>query len=218
MPSTQRKLQLVAGLTALLSLALAVGCQGFFVDPQLTSITVGPQNVNIQQGSHINMAAVGNYDDGSTQTLTSGVFWSSSDIAVAPVSQAGIVNGTASGIATISASSSVITGSTTVTVSLTNVTAITIAPDNQNVALGGTTQYTCTATITGGPPVDVTSSVTWSVTDTLGGVASNISISNQTNPATVSVLSGAATGTYNVNASYATSNGTFTDTATLTVQ
>jgi hypothetical protein len=101
---------------------------------------------------------------------------------------------------------------------LNNVTAITISPNNQNVALGGTTTYTCAATVSGGPPVDVTASVTWTVTDSAGAAAQNISISNQTTPATVTVNSNATRGPYSVNASYMANSQTFADTATLTVQ
>jgi hypothetical protein len=218
MPSANRKLQILLAFTTLLSLALAVGCRGFFRDPQLTSITAGPQNASIQQGTTLQMTAVGNFDDGSTKTLTKGVFWSSSDDGFASVSQSGVVTGVAAGTATISASSGAITGTTTITVTLNNVTAITISPNNQNVALGGTTTYTCSATVSGGSPVDVTASVDWSVTDSGGNPAANISISNQTSPATVTVNSTATLGTYTVNASYVTNSQTFTDTATLTVQ
>jgi hypothetical protein len=218
MLSNSRKLQLLVAFTTLFSFAGAVGCRGFFQDPQLTSITVGPQNVNLQQGNTLQMTAIGNFNDGSTKTLTSGVFWSSSADTVASINPSGNVTGLSSGTATISASSGATTGTTTVVVVLNNVTAITISPNNQNVALGGSTTYTCAATVSGGPPVDVTASVSWTVTDSTGAAAANISISNQTTPATVTVNSNAITGTYTVNASYTANSQTFTDTATLTVQ
>lgn len=219
MPSNERKLQLLVAFTTLFLIAGAAGCRGFFQDPQLTSITVGPQNTNLQQGNTLQMTAVGNFDDGSTRTLTSGVFWSSSDVTIASISQSGNVTGVASGTATISASSGATTGTTTVVVALNNVTAITISPNNAIAALGSTTTtYTCAAAVSGIPPVDVTSSVDWTVTDNTGAAAMNISISNHTTPATVTVNSNATPGTYTVNASYSANSQTFTDTATLTVQ
>jgi hypothetical protein len=199
-------------------MAAAVGCQGFFRDPELTSITVGPQNANLQQGDTLQMAAVGNFDDGSTETLHGNVLWDSSDDSVATINTGGLVSGVGIGVATISASSGAITGTTTLTVALNNVTAITISPDNRNVVPGSNTTYTCSATVTGGPPVDITSSVDWTVEDSTGGQAANISISNQTNPATVTIDSTAAVGTYTVKATYTTNSQTFIDTATLTVQ
>lgn len=219
MLSNLRKLQLLVVFTTLFCLAGGVGCRGFFQDPQLTSITVGPQNVNLQQGNTLQMTAIGNFNDGSTKTLTSGLFWSSSSDTIASISSSGFVTGVSSGTATISASSGATTGTTTLVVVLNNVTAITISPNSANAALGSTTtSFTCSATVSGGPPVDVTSSVNWSVTDSTGNAAANISISNSTNPATVTVNSNATPGTYTVNASYTTNSQTFTDTATLIVQ
>ena len=218
MPSDLRKLQVLVAFTTLFSLAGAVGCRGFFRDPQLTSITVGPQNTNLQQGNTLQMTAVGNFDDGSTSTLTHGVFWSSSDATIASITQGGTVTGVAAGTATITASSGATTGTTTVVVVLNNVTAVTISPNSAHAPLGSTTTtFTCSATISGGQPVDITSSVNWSVTDSAGNAAANISISNSTNPATVTVNSNATPGTYTVNASYTTNSQTFTDTATLIV-
>src|SRR5579864_3682570 len=110
MPSTKRKLQLLAGLTVLLLLAAAVGCRGFFQSPVLTSLTVGPQSPNIQQGTSLQMSAIGTFDDGSTKTLTSSVFWSSSDMTVASITSGGRVTGASSGTATITASSGASSG------------------------------------------------------------------------------------------------------------
>jgi hypothetical protein len=163
------------------------------------------------------MSAIGNFDDGSTKTLTD-VFWSSKPEETASITQSGKVTGVAAGTATISAASGAITGTTTITITLNNVTAITVSPNNQDVVHGGTTTYTCSATVTGGPPVDITSSVDWSVTDSTGAPAANISITNNAKPATVTVDSTATPATYNVKASYTTNSQTFTDTATLKVQ
>jgi hypothetical protein len=68
----------------------------------------------------------------------------------------------------------------------------------------------------GGTQVDVTSSVTWSITDSTGAQASNINITTQTSPATITVLTGAALGQYTVTATY---NGStiFTNSIKLTV-
>src|SRR5690242_21099184 len=105
MPSNSRKLQICFAFGALFLLALGVGCTGFFQDPQIVTRTVGPQSANIQQGSTVHMSAIANYDDGSTKTLNSNVFWSSSDTDVAPITQGGLVTGASPGTATITASS-----------------------------------------------------------------------------------------------------------------
>lgn len=220
MLSSKRKLQILLAFATLLSLALAVGCRGFFRDPQLNSITVGPQNATLQQGSTLQMAAIGNYDDGSTNTLSTGVFWSSDATAVAPISAGGVVSGALPGTANITASSGAITGTTNITIALNNVTAITISPNNQNVLQGQSTTYTVAATVSGGPPVDITASVTtWTVTNTATGtVESTITVVQGTSPVTVTTTSATPATGYTITASYLTNSQTFTDTATLTVQ
>jgi hypothetical protein len=215
MPSTKRKLQLLAGLAALLMLAVAGGCTGFFQNPVLTGLTVGPQSPNIQQGTTLQMSAIGTFDDGSTKTLTSGVFWSSDNMAVAPITSGGRVTAASSGTATVTASESAQSGTSTVTVTLNNVTSIMIMPPSLTLASGNSAQLTVMATA-GGTQVDVTSSVTWSITDSTGAQASNINITTQTSPATITVLTGAALGQYTVTATY---NGStiFTNSIKLTV-
>src|SRR6185437_6943639 len=89
-PRIQRKLAVFVTFSFL---AVTLGCRGFFQNPVLQSVTVGPSNLNLQQGTTQQMTATGNFDDGSTKTLTSGVVWSSSDTTIAPVSTAGVVSG-----------------------------------------------------------------------------------------------------------------------------
>src|SRR5205823_7709278 len=101
MLSIKKKLQLLCAFTALLLLAGLVGCTGFFQNPVLTTLTVGPQAPNIQQGSTLQMSATGTFDDGSTKTLTSGVFWSTSDTSIASVTSGGKVTAASAGTATI---------------------------------------------------------------------------------------------------------------------
>src|SRR5438105_8726074 len=91
MPSTKRKLHILLAITLLILLAVAVGCRGFFRDPQIVTLQVGPQNATIVQGTTIQMSAVATFDDGSTKTLTRNVLWQSSDMTVAPITQAGLL-------------------------------------------------------------------------------------------------------------------------------
>ena len=215
MLSTRRKLSVLGGIVVLLLLAFAAGCTGFFQNPVLTGLTVGPQSPNIQQGTTLQMSAVGTFDDGSTKTLTSQVFWSSSDTTVAPISTGGVITGSSSGTSTITASSGAASGTSTVTVTLMNVTAITIMPPSLTIARGGMGTLNVLATA-GGSQVDVTATVTWTITDSTGNTPTTISITTQTSPATITVNSSAATGQYTVTATYAGST-TFTKSITLTV-
>jgi len=203
----QRKLAIFVTLSFL---AVTLGCKGFFVNPVLQSVTVGPSNLNLQQGTTQQMTATGNFDDGSTKTLTSGVVWSSSDATIAPVSAAGVVNGAAAGTATITAEDGTVSGQATVNVALANVTSIKITPTSETAtANGGIATFTALATVSGqSQPIDVSKTVTWSTSD------SNLQITQGQSPATVTAAGAevvTVTATYN-------STTTLTATATLTVQ
>jgi hypothetical protein len=169
MSSAKRKLQLLAAFTALLTLALAVGCKGFFQNPQLTTVTVGPPTPTINQGSTLQMTATGTYNDGTTKTLTSGVFWSSSASSIASVSNSGVVTGAAVGTATITASSGTISGSTSVTIALANLVSIAVTPTSPSITQGTTQQFRAIGTVQGGGTTDITTSVTWNSTNSSAG-------------------------------------------------
>jgi hypothetical protein len=212
---TARRLPLTIAFALLVTLAFGAGCNGFFVDPQLTSITVGPSGQNVQLNQTLQMAATGTYDDGSTKNITGSVLWSSSDETVATIDKGGkLTAGSQSGTVTVTANSGTISGSQTVNIVLSGVSKITVAPKGPTgVAQGASLNFTATATVPGGT-VDVTSSVSWTTSDT-----TNTSITNQTNPAVFTAGNGATHGeTVTVTATYTVGTSTFTDTGTVNIQ
>lgn len=82
----------------------------------LQSITVTPANQSISVGQTQNFVATGSYSDGTTQVITTQVTWTSTNNAVATITQSGQATGVAKGSTTIQAASGGITGSTTLTV------------------------------------------------------------------------------------------------------
>ena len=187
-------------LVILLMLAFGAGCRGFFVNPTLSTVTVGPATPTIQQGSTLQMTATGTYNDGTTKTLTSNVFWSSSDATAASVTNTGLVTANSVGTATISAASGSLTGSTTVTVSLGNITSIAVSPTNTSTLQGTTVQYTAIATTSDGKTHDISSSAQWNSSNTTAGTinstglftaASSVGSAQVT---TISATSGSVTG------------------------
>ncbi len=80
--------------------------------PVLRSIVLSPAGPALIVGGQQQFHALGNYNDGSTQDLTSVAQWSTSDASTASAAARGIVTAVAVGFATISASSTGITGST----------------------------------------------------------------------------------------------------------
>jgi hypothetical protein len=213
---TGRKLALTLAFTVLVALAFGVSCRGFFVKPVLTAISVGPTGQNLQQGDTLQMSARGTYDTQNPQDITGQVLWSSDNKSVATVAKGGLVTGvSAPGTANISATLDTLTGSASVAVVLTGVTAITITPHGPtNVKQGSTQDFTCAATVTGqSNPVDITASASWTTSDT-----ANTSILGGTNPVVLTVGQAATLNeTVTVTATYTVDTTVFTNTATVTV-
>jgi trimeric autotransporter adhesin len=211
MLSGKKKLQLVAAFATLFLFAVIVGCNGFFVDPVLTSIAVGP-TATINQGATVQESAVGTYNDGSTKTLSSGVQWSSSDSAAATVTNAGLVTGTAPGSATITAAYQTTSGTSAITVSLGNVTALKITPLTGNTAVNvPSPAYFAYATVAGSStPVDVSPTATWTTT------SSTVTINVPSTTGVGVTFTDTVAESVTIQATY-TSTTTLTATATLTV-
>jgi hypothetical protein len=212
MLSSKKKLQIASAFVALFVFALGVGCSGFFVDPVLTSITVGP-TATINQGATVQESAIGTYNDGSTKALGSGVQWSTSASTTASVNASGLVTGNSPGTATVTAAFQATSGTASITVNLGSVTALKISPTTANIATnGGTQTFTALATVTGNSnPVDVSSTATWTVSDT-----TNFTIT-QGDPVTITAGANATVGQQvTVTATYISSS-TLNATAKLTV-
>jgi len=214
MLSRKKKFQLVAAFATLLLFAVGVGCSGFFVDPVLTSIAVGP-TATLNQGTTVQESAIGTYNDGTQKTLGSGVQWSSSDAAAASVSNSGLVTGNSPGAATITAAYQATSGTSSITVTLGNVTALKILPTGNTPikASGGTAQFFAYATVTGdSSPVDVSGSgTTWTLSDT-----TDFQIT-QGDPVTITTLTNAIGATTTLSASYTSTTVVTAIPVTLTI-
>jgi hypothetical protein len=212
MLSSKKKFQLVAAFATLFLFALGIGCSGFFVDPVLTSIAVGP-TATINQGATVQESAVGTYNDGSTKTLGSGVQWSSSTSTVASVTSAGLVTGTSPGSATITAAYQTTSGTSSITVSLGNVSAIKITPQSGSVAVNAVSlPYFAYATVAGdSTPVDVSPTATWTTSD-----PTNVTINVPSTTGVGVTFTGTIAETVTITATYV-STTTLTATATLTI-
>ncbi|MGP8154053.1 MAG: DUF3443 family protein [Smithella sp.] len=131
----------------------------------LVSIAVTPATPGIAWGGTQQFTATGTYSDGTTQDITTSVTWSSSDTTEAPIGNTGLVttsSGTGTIKITITASSGSISGSATLAV----VASFNITPTNETITLGATQQFTATATFSDSSTQDITTSVTWSSSDT----------------------------------------------------
>jgi len=83
--------------------------------PTLQSIAVTPSALTASVGGGHGLHATGTYSDGTTKDLTASAAWSSSAATVATVA-GGVVTGVSAGTATVSAATSGVSGSSTITI------------------------------------------------------------------------------------------------------
>jgi hypothetical protein len=167
MSSRKSKLRLIGAFAALATLALAISCRGFFVNPTLTALAVGPVSPTIYTGNISNtvqMFAVGTFNDGSTGSTP--VTWSISGTGtdgtlVATITSGGLVTAQSTGSGTITASSNVlpsITGTQPLTVAVACTSAPVISPTSASLT-PNFPSYQFTASCNGGQ--DITAVATW---------------------------------------------------------
>ena len=130
----------------------------------LVSIAVAPVSVTIAVKGQQAYTATGTYADGTSQQLTSGVTWNSSNTAVAAINTAGLAVAQAVGTTTITASSQGIT-SNTATLTVNNpLVSIAVSPAAPFVAPNAQQQFTATGTYADGTTQNLTTTATWAAT------------------------------------------------------
>jgi len=172
------------------------------VPANLTSIEVTPATASIAvatasiaAGTTQQFTAIGSFDDGSTQVLSS-VAWSSSASTVATINSAGLATGVGVGTATISATSGSVTGTATLNVTGATLVSIAVTPASSSMAVGTTKQFTATGTFSDSTTQDITASVLWSSSS-----AAVATINNQ------GLVTSAATGTTTITATLGSVSG-----------
>lgn len=218
---TGRKLALTLAFTVFVALAFGASCQGFFVSPTLTSITINPTAPDVQVGLTTTLSAFGVNSDGQGMNLTSGVSWSTSDITIATVTGTGsaVLTGVAPGTVTITASSQAVTNTASATVFIT-VSSMTISPTSQSITgLTGTTPQPFIVKVNGSTDISASAVLTVFLNGTATtDVSCSYLITGPTGTPAGQYCTGdgsEAPGTYSVVASYAGTN--ITATATLNI-
>ena len=150
----------------------------------LVSISILPTNPVKVLGLDVKFTATGTYTDNSTHNITQQVTWTSSDTAVAVISNAPGTEGTAAPVTTgstvISASLSSITSndsgeSSTLTITDAELVSIAVTPTNLSTPLGVNQSFSATGTFTDATTQDITAQVTWASNDTGIATISNAS-------------------------------------------
>lgn len=184
------------GLALWLLLLLGIGCGGQEALPSgqrgaalsegspglspgaatVRSVVVSPANPKLALGMTLQFRATANLTDGSSQDVTTLSAWSVKDTrgsAVASIDSDGLLTAESLGQARVAARYNLTTGATLVEVAPAVLTGMTITPATASIARGTTLAFAATGELSDGTTEDMTSRVTWSVTDVMGsGVAS----------------------------------------------
>jgi hypothetical protein len=134
----------------------------------LESIMIGPLNWTMDPGAIGQFWATGTFSDWSRKDLTAIVTWSSSDEAIAAISNVagsnGMVTAYKTGTTTITAASGNISSSTTLT--LAKLLSIAVTPSDPAITKGSNQQFTATGTFSDGGSQDITRMVSWNSSNT----------------------------------------------------
>ncbi len=179
---------------------------------ELVGVEVAPAFPRVPQGFDVAFFATGHYSDGSAADVTAAVTWSSSNDAIASISNAagrrGVATGLAAGTAMISATLGALTDTTRLTVSPATLVSISVSPPAADVSIGGARALGARGNFSDGSTLDLTSTVTWAVD--LADLGRGVTVSNATgrqglvtvsasatpsaDPVTISAMHGAITG------------------------
>jgi len=128
----------------------------------LVLIAISPATPSIALGTSLQFMAMGTFTDGSNQDLTNTASWSSSNPSAATISSSGFATSAAMGSTMITAASSGVSGSTSLTVTAPALVSMAVSPSSVSIAASTTTQFTATGTFTDGSTQNITSTVNWS--------------------------------------------------------
>jgi uncharacterized protein YjdB len=171
----------------------------------LTSLSVTPPAPTVAFNTTQQFQATGNFSDNTTQDLTWQVTWSTSNPALAVISNvrsnAGEASALAPGTVTVTAAFGSVTGNATLTITNSVLASIQVTPANVSIAKGTTRQFTATGVFSDSSQQNLTSSVTWS-TSGMGAVAT---VSNGVG--THGLVNGVAEGTATVTATLGAISG-----------
>lgn len=162
----------------------------------LASIAVTPQNPSLQVSATQQFVATGTFTDGSTADISAHVVWASTNTAAATVSSIGIATGVSPGSTAVTAASAGVSGATTLTVIPATLQSIAVAPNPFATGIGIARQLTATGTYSDGTTANLTTSVTWTSSNTsmatvTGGMVTGVAVGS----VNISAMLGAVSGT-----------------------
>nr|WP_277751220.1 Ig-like domain-containing protein [Granulicella sibirica] len=172
----------------------------------LVSLAITPASASIAKGTAQQFTATGTYSDASTQNLTTQVTWSSSAGSVASINSSGSAMGTGAGNTQITATYLGQSTMVTLTVSPATLVSLAVTPASVSVAAGTGQQYRAVGTLSDGSTQDLTTSVTWSSSNTAAATisASGLASTTSVGSSTIMAQSGTVSNTAALNVTAAT--------------
>jgi hypothetical protein len=179
----------------------------------LVSVSVTPATAKIPVEITTPFLASGMFSDGSTQALTNYVTWASSPPSVATISNGGLNEGIATGVAPGQASitalfAGVVSNTTTLTVSTATILSIAVTPDPASGPTGSQVQFKAVGTFDDGSKIDLTSEATWTSSDVAVATIGSFGTAS---------IAGASGKTATIKATITQNGATVSDQSTLTV-
>ncbi len=178
--------------------------------PVVTTVTVAPTSASVVAGSTTTLQATVKDQNGNVitgQTVT----WSTNNAAAATVNSSGVVTGIAAGSATITATSSGKSGTSSITVTAVPpvVTTVTVAPTSASVVAGATTTLQATVKDQNGN-VMTGQTVTWSTNNAAAATvnSSGVVAGVAAGSATITATSSGKTGTSSITVTAVSGGGT----------
>jgi trimeric autotransporter adhesin len=173
--------------------------------PTISSIVVTPGDLTLGIGIPQQYTATAIFTNGSSQDLSSGVTWTSSQPSVASVDNSGLATTLSAGQTTITATVGSFSDSSVLTVVPAKLLSIAVKPSPATIAVGTQQQFTATGSFDDGS-TQVLTSATWSSSATNIAVVDSSGNATGTGvgTATISVKSGSVTGTATLNVTGAT--------------
>jgi hypothetical protein len=135
----------------------------------LTALAVSPTTVSFAEGTSTHLTATATLADGTKQDLTGSVIWTSSDPKVLLMSvisgSKGSALGQTAGNSTVTAAYSGLVAIAQVTVTNATLSSITLKPQNPQIPLGSSQQFSAQGTFSDGTTQNITPDVAWSSSD-----------------------------------------------------
>jgi trimeric autotransporter adhesin len=166
---------MIGAFAALLALAFAASCRGFFVNPTISSLAIGPANLSLSPSQTYQMVATATYSDGTTGNVTASAVWSSSSPNIANFSAPGYIVAASltdlsvlPGTTSVSASDGAVSSSTETVTVCPVVSSLQIEVNQSTTSYDGpptTVIFAATASVSGAQQT-VTDSVTWNISNT----------------------------------------------------